>query len=294
MVEFSESLEINREVLMARFDFLSKRAEWHLGRPDYREHMVPAASALHLACAATLRRDAGAIAVLLGRMEQARSEFTAAGNIRLQLGFYDGLYLLRLSETSSTLGARAFGDVLPWIERSLSGDEREREGLPPFATAASRSPRQLISVLQAASAMNSPLGEVAELASERLQIYAAYLLGVTQTPVERYIKLFSELRRGELGDGRKTLIGMSLKREELIAAAQRDKFHWRLAQKPADLIDMDMLALGLSAIERDEDLFEHVRSIAEEFGPTVQVPFDAARLLRTLPPRSTPPRSATL
>ena len=131
------------------------------------------------------------------------------------------------------------------------------------------------------------------MALERLQVYGAYPLGVSQTPIERYLKLFHELRDGQLGGGRRTLIAMSIQREELITAAQHDRFHWRLAQKPADLIDMDLLSLGLTALERDESLFEQAQGIAGEFGPMARVPFDAARLLRPLPPRETTPHFAT-
>ena len=123
-----------------------------------------------------------------------------------------------------------------------------------------------------------------------MQVYGAYPLGVTQIPVEQYVKLYYQLRNGQLDDGRRTLMSMSVRREELIAAAQRDHFHWRLAQKPGDLIDMDLLSLGLMALEHNEELFEQARRIAGEFGPTGRIPFDAARLLRPLPPRETPLR----
>ena len=239
---------------------------------------------MHMACAATLDRDAGAIALILGQVQEARSAFTSAGYLHLQLGFYDGFYLLRLGDSGSEFRHWAPGDALSWLERSLHGGERKWDGLPPFAAAASRSPRQLVSVLQAAGSWNTHLDKAAELASVRLKVYAAYLLGATQTTVESYLNLLKELRVGQLGGGRRTLIGMSVKRVELLSAARRDQFHWRLAQKPADLIDMDLLSIGLTALECKESAFEQARGVAAEFGPMAQVPFNAARLLRAVPP----------
>ena len=141
MVDFSEALGIDPDILAGRLKFLSARAEWHLKQPEGRGRVVPGSRVMHLACAATLRRDAGAIALMLGSAEHARSEFMAAGYLRLELGFYDGFYLLRLGEVGFGDDRRVLGGAVAWLERSLHGGERERGGLPPYAAAASRSPR---------------------------------------------------------------------------------------------------------------------------------------------------------
>ena len=286
MAGFSEVLGIDPEMLAARLKFLSIRAQWHRKQADSEGRTLPGSPAMHLACAATLTRDAGSVALLMGNAEQARSEFAAAGDLRLQLGFFDGLYLLRLGEVASIFGGSVRDDAALWIERSLRG-EPEREGLPPFAVAASRSPLQLVSLVQAADKAMPPFGEAVQLALRALRVYSAYPLGVTQIPVARYLDLLNGLRHGELGDGRRTLVAMTAWREETVAVAQLDRFHWRLAQKPADLIDLDMLSLGLAALMRDENLFEQVREIAGAFGPTARLPFDAARLLMRPPPTET-------
>lgn len=276
MADFSEALEIDPHILEARLRFLSARIDWHLKRGT---------SAMHRACAATLQRDAGAIALILGRVDDAQLRFVAAADLRFQLGFYDGLQLLQFGGPSLR-SQPAFERDLAWVERSLLDADRKHEDVPPLAAAASQSPRQLVSVLQAADFLD--IGGAAGLAAERLQVYAAYPLGVTQISVGAYLKLYFQLREGHLDSGRRTLIAMSSRREELIKAAQLDRFHWRLAQKPGDLIDFDILSLGLTALEHDEHVFEQAREIAAEFGPTGAIPFDAARLLRPLPPTEAP------
>lgn len=44
-----------------------------------------------------------------------------------------------------------------------------------------------------------------------------------------------------------SLTGMAIRRREMIEAARTDEFHWERVQQPAELVDFDLLALGLAA-----------------------------------------------
>lgn len=284
----AEVLHLDPKLLVRRLRFLSARAKWHeqLVANAVREEV--GSLDMHSACAATLRRDAGAIALILGQVDEARREFRRAGSYWLNLGFYEGLLLLRLGRVETSTRDNFLSSIPGWIGRSLEHIREPTEHEPRFASAALRSPRQLVSLIQAGNDSGSILASLNVQALQRLQIYRGYPLGVTQTPVARYLELLEGVRREKLSaDHFKTLVGMSIRRSELISAAQEDNYHWRMALKPNDLIDIDILAIGLAALEHGEGFFAHVRSFASRWGSTAQLPFDLAEVLG-LPPKPEP------
>ncbi len=83
---------------------------------------------------------------------------------------------------------------------------------------------------------------------------------------------------GEVGqDQRDSLIALAVRRNELVAAAQADRFHWRLLLKPAELIDFDLLALGLAAMSGGTQGADLLFEATADRGPAARLPFDAAR-----------------
>ncbi len=77
MAGYAEALKLDSKRLERRLIFLLDRANAHdkEGAKEGDQRTVD----LHRGCSATLRRDAGAIAILLGKTQDARSYFRVAG-----------------------------------------------------------------------------------------------------------------------------------------------------------------------------------------------------------------------
>lgn len=273
----SADLRLDDAMLRRRLHFLRERARAH----DTLIATAPSGKRvnLHRACAATLRRDAAAVALLLGDIRKAKAELMAAGEDWLRLGLFYGAFLLRLGDN----GAPSAQDMTGWIEeavRDSDGRERGEGAARPFANQAARNPRQLLSVIQAGIGIDTTFGSAQGIVREHLAAYKGLPLGATGVTLGRYIGLLDALRHGDLGSrGRETLTGLAIRRRELVEAAQQDAFHWRRLHQPAELVDFDLLALGLAARAGGPNVTKEALGIMGERGAAASLPFELAREL---------------
>jgi hypothetical protein len=275
MTGYTEQLGLDPSRLKRRIGFLLDRATQH---DEQAIELVGEGGDLHRVCAATLRRDAAATAALLGEIDKAQDLFALAGRQWLGLGFYYGVFLLRLAGASKDLMGIAEHGELEWIARSLEGEsEPEDSSKRPFERSARNVPRQLLSLVQAEVGIPSKTGSSRGQARERLHAANALPVGGTAMPLRGYLKLLDALEQGDMGrTDRDRLLAQLVQREEMIAAAREDHFHWRLARKPAEIIDFDFLALGLAVQNAGDDMQDTVRELSEGRG-AASVPFKLAR-----------------
>lgn len=277
MAGHSADLRLDDAMLRRRLHFLRERARAH----DTLIATAPNAARanLHRACAATLRRDAAAVALLVGDIRKAKAELIEAGEDWLRLGLFYGAFLLRLGDD----GEPSAQDMTGWIEeavRNSDGRERGEGAARPFANQAAHNPRQLLSLIQAGIGIDTTLGSAQGIAREHLAAYQGLPLGATGVTLGRYIGVLDALRYGDLGSrGRETLTGLAIRRRELVEAAQQDGFHWRRLHQPAELVDFDLLALGLAASVGGPNVAEEALGIMGERGGAASLPFELAREL---------------
>ena len=130
------------ERLKRRLEFLIDRAGAH--------NEFAADNELARACAATLKRDAACVALLLDDTEGARRLLTQAGHGFLSLGLPVGASLIALANLHDA--RKHFSDHLEVIqgarEQWKRGEKRERSGRP-MSQMARKSPRQLLAMMQA-------------------------------------------------------------------------------------------------------------------------------------------------
>lgn len=262
MKEFCKYLNIESAILEKKLNFWSTRAEWHVTQSENFQ-----TNNVHQACAATLWRDAGAAALILGQIDKAKLHFKRAGDLRIRLGFYDGFYLMRLSGADISHTTNKYREMFKFDEAFMN-------------QTAARSPHQLISIIQAADSHSIFWQNLVEKAESLLEKYGNYLLGVTQTPVAHYVRVLRDLQHDRLReDTYLTLMTMLLQRRKLIMAAQLDRFHWKRVQKPAALIDMDLLACGMVG----QNITMHLDKRLFPVDNSDFMPFYAAKLLRAPP-----------
>jgi len=245
MTDYFEVLGLDPSRLDRRIGFLLDRAFDH---DEQAKKSEGEAANLHEVCAASLRRDAAATAALLGDISKARALFTEAGRQWLSLGFYYGLFLLRLGDSPQIVTDRG-SDDRAWVDRSLREEAGSKARFErAFEREARTNPRQLLSVVQADIGVSADDEMERALARNRLFSAGPLAVGGTAMPLHGYLKLLDALERGDLGRAdRDRLFAQLVQREEMIAEAREDRFHWKLARRPADMIDFDLLALGLAA-----------------------------------------------
>lgn len=244
--------------LQRRIEFLKSRAQAHL---EAHEEM------LHRACAATLLRDAACVALLIAQVTNARALLRKAGHQFLSLGLTYGASLIALARPETAREEiLEYGDVIQGVRHQWSRAEA-REGARrtrPMSDTARGSPRQMISLMQAELLMREPF--VSEPPSEEEELLAAlerssgHPVGTTGLSVGTYLKIAQwmtersgleppRLRDAAIpqfvGQGFTTIAAT---RAENIQAAMRDSYHWRLLARPAELLDLDTVALALLAL----------------------------------------------
>jgi len=114
--------EFNHERLQRRRAFLKSRAGAHLAADTNRRW--------HLASAATLSRDAAAVALLLDDTSDARDLLTESGDLFMELGFAGGLQLLYLAGALDSEDSDAQDRIGPFA-RAFTDRMRYPEGRPP-------------------------------------------------------------------------------------------------------------------------------------------------------------------
>ena len=278
MPNYAEQLELDAERMRRRITFLNDRADWH----DRRK------TPLDRACAATARRDAGVLALLLGQASNARSSFRAAGREWASLGLFAGYLLESFADPEQDFAKDdAFG-TFSRLDDALRdggpGDRRTIEGERiPFEAASFNSPRQLLNLYQAARGRRRQphLSSFATKAAERLSTSAAVMVGLTGLPTRAYLNLFNSFGANEPTQrDRDMLFSVAIRREELLAAARSDQYHWRMMLKPAELVDLDLLALGLNAMEAGSNSERALFEPLSHRDVPARLPFLLARDLR--------------
>lgn len=274
-------LGLDPDRLERRLRFLLERAAVHDDR----------GSLLDIACAATLRRDAAAVNLLLGQPNQARPLFGKAGRQLADLGVFAGYSLISLSQPTADTSEFVSQDELGEIEQSLSAYSASE----PFAQGSDRmaklrlstnSPQQLLKLFQATRRRrHSPTraSKIAEIASLRLSANANVLVATVGIPLPIYLRLYDQLSFGEITPAdRSSIMGFSIRRDELMSVARADSYHWRLAQKPADLIDFDLVSLGIAAINAGPKSESLLFDVLGEGGVAAHLPFYVAKELSQL------------
>ncbi|WP_376094427.1 hypothetical protein ACE7GA_01100 [Roseomonas sp. CCTCC AB2023176] len=278
-----------------RYKFLSARADIHRERGS-----MPGGSDTELACCATLLVNAGAIALLLDRVPDARARFADAGWIWLKLGLYYGAFLLRLAGRDMRSDRAGLTEDFSWILGSIDDAPETQDGSDVerrrYERSSAESPRQLLSLVQAGYVDADELFGSARL-DQKLRTYRSVAVGPAGIPLGAYVELHEAIRLGALtalpGEGSRSrsrpieslrrLIG---RRAELLDAARDDSFHWRMALNPVELIDFDFVALGLTALEHDRDGFARLMVAVESIVADVSrelvlLPFEVAYSLRS-------------
>ena len=271
---YADELGLDTDRMDRLIIFLDDRAEWHLRRE----------TSLDIACAATARRDAGIIELLLGRISKARSYLILAGEQWTQLGLFSGYFLESIAKLELEFAARDV-DAFSRLAGALEGDEIKYSEMygrdqHPFEAASRNSPRQLINLYQATRGGRREGGYAAALGeriSKRLNPNAAMSVGMTGLPAKTYLALFDRFGTNEATKrDSDILLSVVVRREELLSAAQSDQYHWRMMLKPAELVDMDLLVLGLNTLEAGSG-FKKVIEPLYDRGTLATLPFRLAQ-----------------
>lgn len=293
----AEELGLDPERLERRVGFLEDRAAAHVEReikPGDR-----ARRDLERACAANLWRDAAALALLLDDPKRARKLLGKAGVQWATLGLFAGYSLMTLADRTPWWMERRsdLGFVLRILrlqtERPEVAAERDRDETgtveaeavhrQPLIVASSGSTRQLLHLYQSLAAKrdaDSEIRETAALVRRRLEEAPAAPVGPTGVPLDTYLDLLDAATHGDLsGSVADSVSGLVMRRAEQLQAARRDEYHWRLALKPAELVDFDLLAIATTSLDvrqTDEPFANRFR----DRGGGVELPMRAARGLR--------------
>ncbi len=278
MSEYAEALGIEADILRQKLEFLKDRATANDEFAGRRRQ-----NALRQAADATLWRDAACVAMLLDDMMAAKKYLKASARGFLELGLFYGILLLRLSgEENGEIDAKTSGDRFAWVRDALRLSESEQSDgtpdLPPYAQASAQNPCQLLRLVQSGVNFRTLDGDVVETARKQLDVYAALPIGGTGIALGRYVQVQDAFLDGDL-DGRTTdaLSYMAIRRRETIEFAKSDKFHWKRILNPCELIDLDILALGLCL--KDRRIEDRVFSLVRERGKIAALPFEIAAKL---------------
>jgi hypothetical protein len=247
------------EHLLRLQSFLQDRAEAH----DRAEGGI---THWHVACAANLERDAGAVALLGGDGDLAATLFDKAGRRFLDLGLLVGLSLLELSHIGEQWNWKTeYRSMARWIRRALthelqhpeeSLDQRSRTAPEPFLAESISTPTQLLYLYQTLISRHDMEGNLYRSVRELLLQVPELRVGPTEIPLARYVSLLDELGHMTHDDARlssrsrDTLQAAVLRRNEQLEAAQADRVHWNILPNPGNLIDLDLICLCAIAIDR--------------------------------------------
>jgi hypothetical protein len=162
---------------------------------------------------------------------------------------------------------------MQFLEGSVTPDREEE----PFLLTSFSSPRQLLNLYQAfISAGDSNVsGKVYSM----LRPFDRYPAGATGISIEDYVKLLDQIDKNLSLVKSDTLIYTILRRQEQLTIARQDRWHWNMLFNPSDLIDLDLVVLGTTMIDRTGHTVAF-DNIVRERGKVVAAPFIAAKVLR--------------
>jgi hypothetical protein len=279
MANYADDLELDEARLERRLRFLNGRAAAHFA----------AENELGIACAATQLRDAGAISLILGDMSGARSYFVKAGKAFLSIGLPSGHLYLKMSAPAEFRELAALDEDLqedlvrgfaPAGEKQAHGEEAPRTAQARARRRDRLAPRQLLSLYQAAggaAAQSDSTRSMVSLLRKRLYSGAMQVSG-TAIPLFAYLRDFDRLGNGDVEPiTLESLRGIAIRRAELIDAARMDKYHWKMALRPTELIDFDLLAMGMAAVDGGEKSMAAVDRVFSNRSVVEILPFLLAR-----------------
>lgn len=287
---------VEEDWLRQRVAFLVSRAQNHLEQPseDFR----------YKACAATLIRDAGCLSLFLGEVVPARRYLVQAGELLLDMGLAAGLPFIAIGDGHQAQEAMlAYEAKVEAVTRRTDDATGPADSSRAIAALARGSLRSMLSVVQTEMLMSRHrlaldgehgFSDSDERRARRegaqrglVERYAGREVGETGLSVGRYMRVAEtfEARRSETAKDMpenviETIELLGRRRAERVEVARRDEFHWRLVPRPAELLDLDSVALMLVVGGRDQD---NVRGwLGRRGGGIVEAPFEIAELLSPL------------
>ena len=261
---------VSDDWLRGRVTFLESRGDWHLEErsQDWR----------HKLCAATLFRDAGCLLLLLDEVKLGRASLKKAGVLQVEQGLAGGLPLIAMGDPK--LAESAVLNYEELMATATGNSDEVVEGSTHdwrlIAVGAQSSLRSMLSVVQARmlvylynSIMHREYGskrtqewhEQSEVAREELvDRYASREVGESGLSVRSYVDMAAALEVRRMGASNEvtervaeTVELLGRLRAQQIEAARRDVFHWGMVPRPAELLDLDSVALMLVAQEEYRD-----------------------------------------
>jgi hypothetical protein len=241
------------------------------------------------ACAATLFKDAAAIAFLLDDAQRGRELLGQAGRHFLKLGLPHGMLLMTLADAGEQRDV-----ALDLMIRAATAKGQADEQAPnpgefgPLFARALHQPEQLLA-LEASVAIaeaKSPATEEAWRMREMLRPFRAHPVSSSGISVSTYMRLLDLGRgRGEReadapGNAQLDMTTLFTQRWRQLASAAADDHHWRLLLSPAALIDIDLVALFSVWRAHGREPEAMAPNLGERLPPMMMMPFRVARLLR--------------
>jgi hypothetical protein len=208
----------------------------------------------HEAAAASFFRDVAVISLLQGNEQEAAEFFMVAGESYVRLGLFYGYLLLAFGDRGR-LADWHNDENLPLTRFLTTGSESTSDefSYTSLVVASARSPRQLLYLYQAAligGSEEESFADWVEFSRARLNAQRTAFLGPTATPLEEYLAFFDDTyglkEEGISGSRAQNVFAkMMFRRSDILATARSDHWHWLKLFSPADLVDLDLVAMCL-------------------------------------------------
>lgn len=240
---------IDRERLVSRLKFLQTRADVNYASGTRQK------STEKISCAAVMLRDASATAILLGDFSAATTLLLRAGDIWTELGLFAGYFYLRLASPTPWWVSRE--ENLLQIEQAMSAPAEisrknplEADLYPHYLRGSAVSPYQLLLLYQ--SLQTDPLDKRVQNLRRTIRERFADLPETSLLRNRSFRRFFDlvDAHPDELSERhRDHLLRLALERKEQLELAQADTYHWNRAMDPAQIVDFDLVALSMRALE---------------------------------------------
>jgi hypothetical protein len=258
--------EFDHERLWRRRHFLESRATAHLNTEADRRW--------HRTAAATLLRDAASLALLLDEFEDARNLFRRSGGQLLQLGLSGGLQLLFIAGAVDEDGEEIWQRIDTFAGELFlkeSPEAGQRLHTRQFDEESFRAP-QLLRTYQGLAGRRSDdpaHASLRQMIRGILTTNVSMPVGAARTPAGIYLAVFDYLANRQteeenLPGGLFQIIrSLAQRRAELLSVAWQDRYHWKTLLRPAELIDLDLLAMFVAGRRRGQNFGVIASAFAE-------------------------------
>ncbi|WP_266182841.1 hypothetical protein [Dyella humicola] len=264
----------------ARIDFLVHRA-------DAQNHNGYVANSVRQGCRGTLLRDAASLALMLEQYEQATALLREAGDAWAGIGLFAGYLLLHVAEGPAWVSRyeddlQQIASLFEWRYSKTTTPSPRVKGRA-YLAAASWSPRQLLNLYQALpdDPRANELIKITRHHARRSLDDLAATATIGELPVSDYLLVWDAAAQGDFdARAQDALIALLEHRAMRLQAAQADTHHWYRGVNPAGLVDFDLMALGIKAIE--SNAADKLANILHHAPPLVALPWIAAQRLRAM------------